>query len=152
MATGTTHAGLIVSISTDQPPTYDQAGFEDVGITYTEIKQVITVGDQGREYADVTTKVLGERGTVHSKGTFDQGQFQMTLLDLTSDPGQALLDAGASGVSVDVNHTFKVEYNSGEIFYFQALVLSYKIIGGDGDTNRTAQSTLVLDTRGTIKV
>ena len=151
MATGVTHAGLKVSISTDQPPTYDAAGFADVGVTYTEIKQVISVGDQGREYADVQTKVLGERGTVHSKGTFDQGQFQMTLLDLTSDPGQVLLNAGADGASVDVNHTFKVEYNNAEIFYFQALVLSYKIIGGDGDTNRTAQSTLVLDTRGTVK-
>ena len=151
MATGVTHAGLIVSIDPASPATYDAAGFGALA-GFTEIKQVISVGDQGREYADVTTKVLGERGTVHSKGTFDQGQFQMTLLDLTSDPGQAALNDAASGANVDVNHSFKVEYNSGEIFYFQALVLSYKIIGGDGDTNRTAQSTLVLDTRGTIKV
>ena len=151
MATGVTHAGLILSIDPAAPATYDAAGFGALA-AFVEVKQVITVGDQGREYADVTTKVLGERGTVHAKGTFDQGQFQMTLLDLTSDPGQAALNDAASGTNVDVNHSFKVEYNTGEIFYFQALVLSYKIIGGDGDTNRTAQSTLVLDTRGTIKV
>ena len=75
----------------------------------------------------------------------------MTLLDLTSDPGQAALNAGNDGANVDVNHTFKAEYNNGEVWYFQALVQSYKIIGGDGDTYRNAQCTLTLDTRGTIK-
>lgn len=149
MATGVTHAGLITSISTATPGTYDAAGF--ALLSFTEIKQVITIGDQGREYADVTTKVLGERGTTHSKGTFDQGTFEMTLLDLTSDPGQIMLNDGNDGAEIDTNHSFKVEYNNGEIFYFQALIQSYKIIGGDGDTNRTARAVLIIDTRGVVK-
>ena len=40
MAIGVTHAGLKLSISTDQPPTYDVAGFTDPGVNYTEINRL----------------------------------------------------------------------------------------------------------------
>lgn len=149
MATGVTHAGLTIEVSTASPATYDTAGFG--ALTYTEVGQVISFGDFGREYADVATKVLAERGTVHTKGTFDEGTLSMTLLDLTTDAGQILLNDGASGAQIDTNHSFQITYNNGEVFHFQALIASYRIIGGDGDTNRTAQSNLFLDTRGVVK-
>ena len=149
MSTPITFAGSIVSITSDTIPTYDQAGFEDVGVTYTVIGEVISVGGMGRTYADVSYKSLAQRGTVHKKGSFDQPEIPIEIGVNRTDAGQVILDSAGTS---DANHGIKIEYSNGEIDYFEALVFGVVSAGGDSDTIRSVTASIRIDIQGIVEV
>mgnify|MGYP001180998496 CR=1 FL=1 len=148
MATPITFAGSTVSISDDIPATYDEAGFEAVGVVFTAIGEVTSIGGKGRTYNDVSYTNLATRGTVHKKGSYDESELAIEIGVDRADAGQVILKAASDS---DANHSFKIAYSNGEVDYFQALTFSFADAGGDADTIRAVTATLRIDYRGVVQ-
>lgn len=85
-----TSAGTSVSISATLPTAYTEAAYLAV-TDAVKIGLVSEVGEFGRTYQDVTFNPLETRGTVHRKGSYDEGQLPLQIARDVSDEGQQLL-------------------------------------------------------------
>jgi hypothetical protein len=137
MADVITYGGVQISISAGVPATYDQPGF--AALTYSSIGELISFGDRGQTFEDVAYTTLGDRATKHLKGTTDQPETEVEMAVDRSDAGQILMKAAKNS---DAEYAFKVAYSNGEIDYFQALVNSFVVVGGDANAIRTATSKI----------
>jgi len=149
MANPITFDGVEVSISADAPPTYDAAGFADAGVTYTVVGEVTNFPDKGRVYTDIAYNNLAIRGTQHIKGSYDEPEVPLEIGVSRTDAGQVILKTASTS---DDSYTFKFEFSSGEIDYFQAKVFSLVSAGGDSDTLRAITANLRIDYQGVVEV
>lgn len=147
MANGITLAGTIVSVSAGVPATYNQIGFE--ALAYTQVGEVSNLGDRGRTYEDVSYNTLGERGTVHLKGTYDEPETTFEMISARVDSGQVIMKAASQS---DANYAFKVQYQNGEVDYFQAKVFGFVTVGGEANTVRTVSANIRVDRQGVVEV
>lgn len=134
-----TSAGTTIAVSAATPVTFDVAGY--AALTFTTIGEVTDLGEFGREYALVTHNPVGSRGTVKKKGSFNEGTMAMSVGLDTDDAGQILLKAASSS---DSDYSFKVVTQNGDIYYFQAQVMTFKVGVGSVDNITTAAITLEL--------
>ena len=147
MADAVTYAGLILSVSAGVPATYDASGFG--ALTYSAVGEVTTApGSGGKTFEDVSYTVLADRATKHLKGTSDQAEQTLEVIDDRSDAGQILLKAALES---DDQYAFKGLYNNGEIDYFQALVTGYEGEGGDANALRMSTVTFRRDYRNVVE-
>lgn len=149
MSNGITLAGTVVSISAAEPATYDQAGFSAVGMVYTPVGEVSNLGDTGRTYEDVSYNTLGERGTVHLKGTYDEPETTFEMIADRGDAGQVLVKSASES---DADYAFKVAYQNGDVDYFQGKVFSFVTVGGEANTVRTVSANIRIDRQGVVEV
>ncbi len=148
MADAVTFAGTVISISAGVPATYDSVGF--AALTYTAIGEVSSApGSGGKTFEDVSYTVLGVRATKHLKGTSDQAEQTMEVIDDRNDAGQTLAKAALES---DNEYAFKVVYNNGEIDYFQGLVTGYEGAGGDSNAIRMSTITFRRNFQGVVEV
>lgn len=147
MATPITFAGSTISLSAGAPATYDAAGF--ALLTFTALGEVVSVGDRGRTYTDVSYNSLAERGTLHRKGSYDEPETPFEIGVDRTDAGQILMKTASTS---DDEYAFKIEYSNGEIDYFQGLVFSFVTNGGDSDTMRMATSNIRISRSGVVEV
>ena len=147
MSNGITLAGTIVSISAGVPATYTSAGF--AALTYTVVGEVSNLGDTGRTYEDVSYNTLGERGTVHLKGTYDEPETTFEMIADRADAGQILVKAASES---DDDYAFKVAYQNGDVDYFQGKVFSFVTVGGEANTVRTVSANIRIDRQGVVEV
>lgn len=137
-----TSAGTTISISATLPATYDKAGFEAVGVVFTEIGEVSDLGEFGREYNIVKFNPLKDRRTVKRKGSFDDGTVQVQLAKAATDAGQILLK---SAVNSDASHSVKIVLQDGTTFYFTAQVSSSTVNVGNVDQITSSTFKLEID-------
>ena len=142
-----TFAGSVVSISAGVPATYDQTGFE--ALTFTGLGEVISVGSRGRTYNDVTYTSFAERGTIHRKGAFDEPEMPIEIGADRTDAGQLIMSTASKSDSL---YAIKIEYNNGEVDYFQCLVFSFVTNGGDSDAMRTLTANVRVDRQGVLEI
>ena len=130
MAGGTlTHALKTVSISADLPATNDVAGFEAVGITWTEIGEITTAAGWGRTNNEASYLPLKERMQKRRKGSYDYAPLSIEAAVDSADAGQNLaLTASAS----DSLYSVKMEYSNGDIKYAQCLIMGFDDDTGGG--------------------
>lgn len=147
MANGITLAGTIVSVSAGVPATYDSTGF--AALSYTAVGEVSNLGDTGRTYEDVSYNTLGERGTVHLKGTFDEPETTFEMIADRSDAGQIIVKSASTS---DADFAFKVAYQNGDVDYFQGKVFSFVTTGGEANTVRTVSANIRIDRKGVVEV
>ena len=137
-----TVAGTNISISAGKPATFDEAGYEAVA-TWAKIGEITDGGEHGRTYAGVTHQPIDTRATKKLKGSYNDGTKTLQLAIDSADPGQALLKLALDS---DDDYSFKVEYQGGDVDYFQAQVMSFaKAIGGV-DSVRAATVQLEITT------
>ena len=137
-----TSAGSTLHIATGVPTTYDQAGFEAVGLTYVAIGEITDLGEFGTEYSVVNHTALGQRQTKKYKGSYNNGSLQLQMARDTDDAGQtALRDA----LDSDDSYTFKVTLQDGTKAYFTGKVMSYRTSVGSVDQITGATTTVELD-------
>lgn len=136
-----TSAGTTIGIVAAAPATFDVAGYE--ALTFINIGEVTDLGEFGRQYALVTHNPVGSRGTVKKKGSFNEGTMTLQLGLDTDDAGQIL--AKAASLS-DNDYSFRVTTQNGDIYYFRAQVMSFRVGVGGVDTITTATITLELTT------
>ena len=139
-----TSAGTIISASAGVPASFDSPGY--AALTYTAVGEATDIGDLGRVYTLVTHNPVGNRSTQKLKGSFDEGKITLQLGLDNADAGQILLKAATL---LDVPYSFKIVIQSGRIFYFQALVMSFKTMVGGVNKITAATIELNITTSGT---
>ena len=125
-STGTSFA-LVAAL----PATYDQAGFE--ALTFVDVAEVTDLGEFGAVYNKVDHSALERRNIVKRKSMVDYGSVSVQLGRDPSDAGQALLIAGADGVSRDDVFSISVTLQDGSVSYFTSQIYSYTTNVGAGD-------------------
>lgn len=136
-----TTAGTTIAISAARPATFNVAGYQV--LSYTTIGEVTDLGEFGREYALVTHNPIADRGTVKKKGSFNEGQIQLQVGLDTDDAGQILCKTAQNS---DNDYSFKLVAQSGDIYYFSAQVMSFKVNFGSVDQITGATIMLELTT------
>lgn len=136
-----TSAGTTLKVSANAPATFNVAGYS--ALTFTAVGEITDLGEFGREFALVTHNPVGTRGTQKFKGSFNEGTMNLTLGLDTDDAGQVLMKAASLA---DTAYSFEVTTQNGDIYYFQAMVMSFKVGVGSVDSITTATCTLELTT------
>lgn len=136
-----TSAGTVLKISAGTPGTFNVAGYE--ALTWTTVGEVTDLGEFGREYALVTHNPVGSRGTRKYKGSFNEGAMTLQLGLDTDDAGQIL--AKAASLS-DADYSISVTTQNGDVYYFQAKVMSWKVGVGSVDSITTATCVMEITT------
>ena len=137
-----TVAGTRISISAAKPATYNEAGYEAV-TTWAKVGEITDGGSHGRTYNEVTHGPIDTRGTQKFKGSFNEGTKTLQLALDSSDAGQLIVK---QALASDDSFSFKVEYQGGDVDYFQALVLSFQKATAGVDSIRSATVQLSLTT------
>lgn len=136
-----TSAGSTLKISASAPATFNAAGYS--ALVYTSVGEITDLGEFGREYTLVTHNPVGSRGTQKFKGSFNEGTMNLSLGLDTDDAGQVLMKAGSLS---DTAYSFEVTTQNGDNYYFQAMVMSFKVGVGSVDSITTATCTLEITT------
>lgn len=127
-----TSAGTVLSISTDLPATYDEAGF--AALTFTPIGEITGVPEHGDTYNPVTHNPIADRRTRVVKGSTALNEMSIPLALDRNDAGQVIARTHTSGAKVDDPAAFKVEYPDGSTEYFNSLVMSFTVIADSVDS------------------
>lgn len=140
-----TSSGTTLEISAGPPATHDQAGFE--ALSYTEIAEVVDMGEYGPTFEVVTHNALATRRTVKRKGTVNDGAMNIQLGRVPADAGQALLISGVDGANIDVVHSVKVTLPDGTVQYDTGQIYSYTTNVGSANQITGASTVIELDNK-----
>lgn len=128
-----TSAGTTLGVSATAPATFDAAGY--AALTFTAIGDITDMGEIGTVYEDIPHKPLGERGTYHFKGGFDDGGLQLQMAEaFADDAGQVILKAALAS---DADYYFVLEFNdnpdgtTNTLWYFPAKTFSAPLSVGN---------------------
>ena len=133
-----TSASSTLRISAGVPATFDSAGY--AALSYTTIGEVTNMGELGRDFQLVTHNPIATRGTQKFKGSFNEGAMSLQLGLDTDDAGQII--AKAASLS-DNAYAFKLTTANGDVYYFQALTMNFKV--GVNDVNSITSATINLE-------
>jgi len=143
-----TSAGTTIGISAVLPATNTESGYE--ALTFTDVDEVVDLGEFGRVYSVVNHNPLGTRATVKRKGSFNDGAVTMQLARVPADAGQTILQ---TALDDDDDYAFKVTLQDGTVQYFSAQVISYTTNVGSVDQITGASVTLEINSEeGIIEV
>jgi hypothetical protein len=134
-------AGTTIGIVAAAPATFDAAGY--AALTFVPIGEVTDIPDFGREFEILTHKPLASRGIVKKKGSFNEGSLDLKLGLNTDDAGTVLAKAAALS---DADYSFKITISTGDVYYFRALVSSFKVSVGNTGSILSASCKLELQT------
>lgn len=125
--------------------------------SYTEIAEVLNIGEFGRVYEEIKYVSLGNRDTLKFKGPRDDGNIALELGRSVSDAGQA---AAILALDSDNDFNFKITLNDDDditgsvptTFTFKAKVMNYVTnIGGPTDVVK-ARLNLGIKTNSIVEV
>lgn len=133
-----TSATSTLRISAGTPVTFDAAGY--AALSFTTIGEVTNMGELGRDFQLVTHNPIATRGTQKFKGSFNEGTMSLQLGLDTDDAGQIIAKAGSLS---DNAYAFKLTTANGDVYYFQALVMNFKV--GVNDVNSITSATINLE-------
>lgn len=133
-----TSATATLSISAGTPATFDAAGY--AALSYTAIGEITNFGEFGREFTLVSHNPVSSRGTQKLKGAYNEGAMDVKLGLDTDDAGQILAKAAALS---DNKYAFKLQTAIGDVYYFQALTMSFKV--GVNDVNSVTAASMKLE-------
>lgn len=112
----------------------DLAALKAVGITYTEIGELESIGDYGDQVSDVSYTALAKSRATHLKGIADGGTVDMTIAFDAGDAGQtALVAASKDRAGYYYLYPIKVEYEDGLVDYFAVVVQGIRKQPGSGN-------------------
>jgi hypothetical protein len=126
-----TSAGTTLHISATLPATYDKAGYEAAGITYTAVGRITNFGDLAIGFNPVEFNDVSTRDTLTLKGTRNAVELPLQLGRAVADAGQILIK---TALDSDADYTFKITLSDGVKGYFIGKVISAALNIGDGNT------------------
>jgi hypothetical protein len=141
-----TSAGSTLTISASAPATFDGSGYAAVFAASpgpAVVGEITDLGEFGREFALVTHMPVGSRGTQKFKGSFNEGTMAISLGLDTDNAGQIIMKSASIS---DANFSFMVTTQSGDKYFFQAKVMSFKVNIAGVDSITTASASLELTT------
>jgi hypothetical protein len=104
--------------------------------SWTEVGEVVDLGEFGRKYNKVEVKSLSTRGVRKAKGSYDDGAISLGIHADDADAGQTAL---RTALDDDTPYNFKIEENDAPsggtptTSKFKALVMSMPKTIGSGD-------------------
>lgn len=123
------NTGTKVYISATKPATFTAAAY--AALTWSEIGEITNIGDIGGEWPKVEHKAVAGY-VIKRKGILDPGSTTLEAACDTDDAGQVLAEAAFRSKSP---YSFKIaEEESGDVHYFQALVMSFPTKFGGTDS------------------
>ena len=136
--------GTVVSVSTTAPATYDAAGFG--ALTWSTCGELAELPSFGAEAALATHTPLATGIVAKRRGSLNYGSVALTMAVSDADAGQSVLqDSAEAAAGTDAQVSVKVVLVNGEIQYFTAQVMSYKVNVGNADAITMAEVTLEID-------
>lgn len=135
-------SGARLFLSATRPPTFDSAGYSDTTIVYTEIGQIENFGNHGLQAQEITFTAVADAVVQKLKGSKNYGTMSMTIGNVPSDVGQALLATASESQN---RYTARLTYPLGdgestpEAHYLDVLVMSREFQDGSvNDVRKTA--------------
>ena len=136
--------GTVVSVSANAPATYDSAGF--AALTWSPCGELAELPAFGAEAALATHTPLATGIVAKRRGSLNYGSVALTMAVSDTDTGQTVLqDSAEAAAGTDAQVSVKVLLVNGEIQYFTAQVMSYKVNVGNADAITMAEVTLEID-------
>lgn len=136
--------GTVVSVSANAPATYNQTGF--AALTWSACGELSELPAFGAEAALATHTPLATGIVAKRRGSLNYGSVALTMAVSDDDTGQTVLqDAAEAAAGTDAQVSVKVELVNGEVQYFTAQVMSYKVNVGNADAITMAEVTLEID-------
>lgn len=146
MVDSVTYAGTTLAISADLPATNDQAGFEDVGVSWEAGECALhEVPMLAREWSAVTEPLVCKQTNSDIKGSSKWNVVDFKLSDKPGDAAQTIYR------SLEASRTdrgsFRMTLPNGQKHYFTAQVAKYALVDGGGqDTIHTGGVRLFIQT------
>lgn len=140
-------AGALLAISATRPPTFDSAGYSDTTIAWTTIGQVENIGEHGMTAQEITFIAISDAVVQKLKGSKNYGTMNLTVGDVPSDAGQALVSTASESQS---RYSIRLTYPLGDgevtnaIHYLDALVMTRVFQDGDANAVRKLAVALAL--------
>jgi hypothetical protein len=123
---------------------------DPAGDTFTEIKEVTSIGEAGPEAPSIDATALTDTARHKLKGIPDYGEVPISGNRAPTDAGQTALNAAAKSTSDDP-YNFEIEFSdmpsggsNNTKISFKALVLSFKTESGDVDGLVSFASSLAI--------
>ena len=112
----------------------DLAAMKAAGITYTEIGELVSVGDYGDSVSDVSYTALAKSRVTHLKGVSDGGTTDLTIAFDSGDAGQdALIAASKDRAGYYYLYPIKIQYVDGLTDYLAVTVQGVRKQPGSGN-------------------
>ncbi|WP_299082827.1 hypothetical protein [uncultured Paraglaciecola sp.] len=134
-----TTVGTTLKVTSAAPATFDVAGY--AALTFTTVGEITNLGEFGSEATLITHSSIDNKIIRKFKGSVNIGSMNMTLGLDTDDAGQILMKAGQA---LDLPSAFELTTQNGDIYYFQAMIMSFKPNPAGVDDVLTASCTLEL--------
>lgn len=134
-----TAAGAQLAISATLPAAHTIDAF--AALTFTDIAEVVDLGEAGKVFNIVDYSPLGEREVNRRKGSYTQGDRSLSIGRDITDAGQQLIKQANDS---DNYYAFRITYQNGDVDFFRALVNGYSTAIGTIDNIIFANGTLVL--------
>lgn len=112
------------------------------GQTWTEIDGWETCGAIGDVAEVISTNLINRGRTIKQKGTRNAGTMENTFAVIDGDAGQNLLKTAEAA---DDNYAFRIDWSTGEQFYFIALVMTKSRPGGGANTVQMIAATMEIN-------
>lgn len=111
-------------------------------VDYTEIAEVVDIGEFGKKYNQVTHSPLSSRQIIKRRGSYDNGTATIQMAYAPADPGQVKL---AAALQTDVSLSYKVVLQDLTTFFFTAQAMGNPISIGGVDSITSASCDLEVD-------
>ena len=140
--TGASSVGSTLSAVATAPTTYDASGY--AALTWVPVGEIKDVPAFGKTRNSISFTPLASGVTQKYPGVVDAGKISLSFLSNTDDAGQIVLKTGlGSSAAISI----KVASQNGDVYYFRAIVLSFKL--AIGDANGLTMATCDLDITAT---
>ena len=143
MGCATSSIGTTLSVSSTEPATQDQAGFEL--LTYTKIGKLLTIPAFGGVAAVISNTPLETGTECKSQGAINWGSMPLSGLYVDDDAGLDILNEGLNGTFKGQDMAFKLEYPNGAVRYLRGFITTYTENPGDASTNIMTDSAIELN-------
>ena len=140
--TGASSVGSTLQAVATAPATYDASGY--AALTWVSVGEIKDIPAFGKSRNSIPFTPLASGVTQKYAGITDAGKISLTFLSNTDDAGQIILKTGL-GSSSPIS--IKVTSQNGDVYYFRAIVLSFKL--AIGDANGLTMATCDLDITAT---
>lgn len=125
--------GTKIFVVAGEPATFDLAGYEAMAFSSGQVVGTVTFGAWGDDNEDVSEPLLSEGRVIHTNGTSDGGEVELSVQHRTTDAGSDILLANAGtndAVSV------KKLYTSGDAEYATVVISGAKFREAAGNAVR----------------
>ena len=138
-------SGALLFLSAFRPATFDSAGYVDSLIAWTLVGQIEDFGSHGLKAQLITFTAVADAIVQKLKGSKDYGDMSLTIGNVPSDVGQALLSTASESQN---RYSARIVYPLGdgevspENHYMDVLVMSREF--QDGSVNNVRKTAVQL--------